>query len=201
MTMDSHEVLQKIDAHLELHINATLQAVSETLGLSGREIEQILSEVEHTSFQELQENKRMSQAFKILGVRKAPPSVLWKDQRSRQRIFAPWTTVKYSVHSYGICESIYSKSCPVASLNINGMGFLADDSLKPGNMVSLLLTLPKGKEELPVKGYIIHSVETDIADFSYHLGIQFLPFIEWKNCNSPKVYDALVKFEKDYQIL
>jgi AraC-like DNA-binding protein len=199
MTVDTHEILQKIEAHLESHTNATLQSVAETLGIPGPEIEQILNELEHKSFHELREKRRLSQAFNLLSTYDPPISGPWKEQRARPRIFVPWTTIIYSVHNYGICENSYSNPCPVASLNIHGLAFLADQFLKPGNLVSLLLTLPEEKESHPVKGYIIYSIETDIAGYCHRMGIQFLPFAEWKGCNSPKVLDVLAKYEKDYQ--
>jgi hypothetical protein len=62
MTLNSQEVIQKVNFHLTAHPNAALQVVAEKLGITGQSIEQILREVEGASFEEFRENKRLARA-------------------------------------------------------------------------------------------------------------------------------------------
>jgi AraC-like DNA-binding protein len=193
--MDSREICQKIEYFLISHPNASLQIVAERLGLSQKEIEQAIHEVEESSFEQLRQSRRLAEAFKQIGTYQALPSGPWEEKRSHPRMIIPRTSVRCHFHSFWKLSRSYSAPCPLVDLSCGGLAFLADVIPVPGKRVSLLLKFQKKKEELHVQGKVVYAVATGIAGYSTRIGIQFLPFAERRGCNSPKVLEALVQFE------
>ena len=193
--MDSREICQKIEYFLIAHPNAVLQIVAERLGLSQKEIEQAIREVDESTFEQFRQSRRLAEAFKQLGADRALPSGPWEKTRSRPRIIIPRTSVRYRFHSFWKLSRSYSAPCPLVDLSREGLAFLADVIPVPGKRVSLLLKFQKKEEELGVQGKVIYAVATGIANYSSRIGIQFLPFAERRGCNSPKVLEALIQFE------
>jgi AraC-like DNA-binding protein len=200
MTMDSQEVIQKVNSHLTAHPNAALQVVAEELGIMKQRIEQILREVEGASFEEFRENMRLEQALRLLeasGVAMGAPN---EKTRIRQRFIIPRTTLKYETHSLWIRKPGFSSPCPLVDLSREGLSFLADYAPKPGKWVSLLLKFPGREATRRVEGRVVYAVATGIAGYRYRVGIKFLPFAERRGCNTPKVFDVLVEFEKTFLV-
>jgi hypothetical protein len=198
LTIDAHEVLQKMEAHLTAHPNASLQALAEKLGIASQEIERSLSEVIGISFQQLREARRLADVFKQLNENRSLVSRLWETHRTPLRIFVPEATIKYRIHSWLPHKRTFSNPCPVIDLNSSGLGFLADITQEPGKRVTLLLTLPGMKELLELNGHIVYSVATGIPGYRYRVGIRFLPFTEGRGCNRLETLSILKRFEKNY---
>ncbi len=193
--MDSLEICKKIESFLISHPKAVLQIVADRLGLSPKEIEQAVREIEGASFEQFRQSRRLAEAFKQLGVDRALPSGPWEKMRSRPRMIIPRTSVRYRFHSLWKFNQSYSAPCPLVDLSSGGLAFLADVALMPGKRVSLLLKFLEKEEELPMQGKVVYAVATGIAEYTCRIGIQFLPFAERRGCNSPKVLEALVQFE------
>lgn len=198
MSSDYREVVQKIDSHLAVHPNASLQIVAERLGISGQIVEEALREIEGVSYGEFQANKRLAQAFKQLGEVSTAANGPYETNRARRRLTISKATVKYQTQSLWMRKSNCSEQCPLVDLSSEGLAFLADQALKPGKQVSLFLKLPGEQETLPIKGRVIYTVATGIAGYRNRIGIQFLPFAERKGCNALKTLETLVKVEKTY---
>jgi hypothetical protein len=200
MTMDSQEVIQKVNFHLTAHPNAALQVVAEKLGITGQSIEQSLREVEGTSFEEFRENKRLTHALGLLEASRADASALYEKARTRQRFIIPRTTVRYEAHSLWIRKPGFSSPCPLVDLSREGLCFLADNAPKLGKWVSLLLKFPRREDTLRLEGHVVYAVATGIAGYCYRVGVQFQPFAERRGCNSLKALNVLVKFEKTFLV-
>jgi hypothetical protein len=196
-TLDAREIIQNIDSHLTAHPHATLQAVAEKLGIAAQTIEAVLREMESASFREFQENKRLAQAFKLLGASEAGASGSWENKRARPRIIIPRTTVKYRIRSFWIHKRSFSNPCPIVDLNSGGLAFLADLAPKIGMCVSLLLKFPGEEDALRLEGHVAYAVATGIAGYRNRVGIKFLPFSERRGFNTLKALDILLKFEND----
>jgi AraC-like DNA-binding protein len=197
MANNTHEVLQKINAHLATHPNASLQAVAEKLGMASQEIERCLNEIEGVSFQQLREGSRLAEAFRQLNANRSLVNQLWETKHTPMRIVIPEATIKYRIHNFWPYRCAFSNPCPVIDLNSSGLGFLADLSQKPGKRVSLHLTLPGMKELLELNGHIAYSVATGISGYRYRVGIRFLPFAKRRGCNSLEALAILNRLEKD----
>ena len=200
MTLNSQEVIQKVNFHLTAHPNAALQVVAEKLGITGQSIEQILREVEGASFEEFRENKRLAHALGLLQASRAAASAPHEKARTRQRFIIPRTTVKYEVHSLWIRKPGFSKPCPLVDLSREGLSFLGDYAPKAGKWVSLLLKFPGREDALRVQGHVVYAVATGIAGHRHRVGIHFRPFAERRGYNTPKALDVLIKFEKTFLV-
>jgi AraC-like DNA-binding protein len=198
MSLDSHEVVQKVDSHLATHPNASLQIVAERLGIAGKLIEEALREVEGVSFQEFRTSKRLMQAFEQLGEINSPTNGPFRQNRARRRWIIPKTTVRYQMRTLWIRRSNLSNQCPLIDLSNDGLAFLADHALRPGKQISLLLKFPGGEEIPRLEGRIVYVVATGIAGYRYRVGVQFLPFADRRGCNALKALDVLVDLEKTY---
>ncbi len=194
--MDSREIYQKIESFLSAHPKAALQIVAERLSLTQREIEHAIQEVDGSSFEQFRQSRRLAEAFRQLGADRIIPAGPWEKARSRPRMIIPRTAVRYQVRTFPFFGSNFSSPCPLVDLSTGGLALLADVAPMPGKRVSLLIKFPDRKEELRVEGKIVYTMATGIAGYRHRIGVQFLPFAERRGCNSPKVLDALVQFEK-----
>ena len=196
MTLDSQEVIQKINFHLEAHPNAALQVVAEKLGITSQSIEQILREVEGASFEEFRENKRLNQALRLIedSAGAAPNEII----RTQPRFIIPRTTVKYQAHSLWTRKPDFSKPYPLVDLSRGGLAFLADYAPKLGRWVSLHLNFPGREDMLWLEGHAVYAVATGIAGYRYRVGIKFRPFANRGGCNTFKSLDVLVDFERTF---
>jgi AraC-like DNA-binding protein len=198
MTLDSQEVIQKINSHLAAHPNAALQVVAEKLGITGQSVEQILREVEGASFEEFRENKRLDQALRLI---EASGSAAPNEKiRTRPRFIIPRTTVKYQAHSLWIRKPVFSNPCPLVDLSREGLAFLADYAPKLGMWVSLRLKFPGREDILQVEGHVVYAVATGIAGYRYRVGIKFWPFANRGGCNALKALDVLIDFERTFLV-
>ena len=198
MNQNAHDILKKINAHLAVHPNASLQATAEKLGMTPQEVERILTETEGISFQQLRESSRLEEAFRLLKANETAAIGSWEVQRAGPRIIVPGTTLKYHIHRGWIHKPRYSNSCPTIDLCGGGLAFLDDLLQKPGMRISMLLKLQGREEEIPLEGSVVYSVATGIAGYRYRVGIQFLPFTDREGCNSLETLAILIKFEKDH---
>ncbi len=195
MTMDSQAILQKVDAHLVVHPNATLQSAAESLGIARQEIEQALSELEGASFQEFRENRRLARALKHLASSDAAVTGPWEKQRTQPRIIIPKTAVKYHIRSFWIHNRHFSNLCPLIDLSSGGLAFLTDNALKIGICLSMLLKLAGEEEMLQLEGHVVYVVATGIAGYRYRIGIKFLPFNDRRGFNTLKALNLLKRLE------
>jgi len=112
MTLDSQEVIQRVNSHLAAHPNATLQVVAEKLGITGQSIEQILRKVEGATFEEFRENKRLDQALRLLEA-SASDGSQWPHQGDPARLFRCPTLAELKAGgpnpSQPICHSVINK--------------------------------------------------------------------------------------------
>jgi hypothetical protein len=194
--MDSREIYQKVESFLSTHPKAVLQIAADKLGLTQKEIEQAIQEVDGSSYEQFRQSRRLTEAFKQLGADRVVPTGPWEKSRSRQRMIIPRTTVRYRIRSFWIYGGSFSNPCPLVDLSSGGLALLADIAPMLGKRVSLLLKFPDREEEFRVEGKTVYTVATGIAGYRHRIGIQFLPFAERRGCNSPKVLEALVQFEK-----
>jgi hypothetical protein len=196
VTLDSKEVIQKISSHLAAHPNAALQVVAEKLGITAQSIEQILHELEGSSFEEFRKNKRLDQALSLIeaSASAAPDE---KIQR-RPRFVIPRTTVKYQTHNFWTRKPGFSNPCPLVDLSRAGLAFLTDYAPKLGMWVSMCLKFPEREDILRVEGHVVYVVATGIAGYRYRVGIKFWPFANRGYCNALKALDVLVGFEKTF---
>jgi hypothetical protein len=198
MSLDYREVVQKIDSHLAVHPNASLQIIAGKLGIAVQDLEKALREIEGVSFSEFKANKRLAQAFRQLGEVSPAANGPYEINRARRRLTIPKATVQYQAHRLWLRKTGYSDQCPLVDLSREGLAFLADQVLKSGKQISLLLRIPGESEIPPLTGHIVYAVATGIAGYRYRIGIQFLPFAERRGCNSLKILEILVKVEKTY---
>jgi Tfp pilus assembly protein PilZ len=194
--MDSREIYQNIESFLSTHPKAALQIVAARLGLTQKEIEQAILEVDGSSYEQFRQSRRLAEAFKQLGADRIVPKGPWEITRARPRMIIPKTTVRYRIRTFWIYGRSYSSPCPLVDLSSGGLALLADTAPMPGKRVSLLLKFLDRKEDLRVEGKIAYTIATGIAGYRHRIGIQFLPFGERRGCNSPKVLEALIQFEK-----
>jgi hypothetical protein len=192
--MDAREICQKVESFLASHPKAALPIVTEKLGLTHKQIEQALCEVEGISFEQFRQSRRLAEAFRELGVDRVVPLGPWETPRVRSRIIIPRTTVRWRVRSLWTGRA-YSGPCPLCDLSGGGLAFLADTPTLPGKRVSLLLKFPEREEEFRLEGRAVYAVATGIAGYRYRTGIEFLPFGQRRGCNSPKILDAIRQFE------
>jgi len=193
--MSSREIFEKVNSLLTSHPNALLPIIAERLGLTKQDIEQAFREIDGRSFEEFQQHRRLTEAFKQLGVDRTVPLGPWEKARLRPRMIIPKTTVQYRVRSFWNYQRSFSNPCPLVDLSSGGLAFLADIAMPPGKRISLLLKFPDREEALRVEGCSVYSVATGIAGYRNRIGIQFLPFDERRGCNSPKLLEILDKFE------
>jgi len=200
MTLNSREVVQKVDSQLTSHPNAALKIIAERLGIAAQIIEESLHEVEGLSFHEFRANKRLAQAFDQLGENSPALIGPYETPRGRRRVIIPKTTVRYQPHSplHWMRKSSYSTQCPLVDLSRDGLAFLTDHAPMPEKQVSMLLKFPGGEEVPRLKGRVVYAVATGIAGYRYRVGVQFLPFVDRRGCNAIKVLDLLVNLEQTY---
>jgi len=195
LTMDSAEILEKLESFLALHPNAALPIAAARLGLEPKAIEEALREIEGKSFEEFRHSRKLAEAFKHICADTTVPAGPWEKTRARPRMIIPRTTVKYRICSLWFFQRDFSEPCPLVDLSSGGLAFLTDVAPLPGKRISMLLKFPEKQHALRVDGNVVYTVATGIAGYRQRIGVQFLPFAEKRGCNNPKVLEALVEFE------
>jgi len=198
MGADRNEIVQELDALITIHPNVSLRIAAERLGTAEQIIKEALFEIEGVSFKEYQENKRLEQAFRLLGGHSPAANGPHGTIRSRQRLYIPKTKVQYRLHRLWGRRPDFSDRCPLVDFTRDGLAFLADEALKPLKQISLLIKFQEKDEMVRLEARVVYGVATGIAGYRYRIGIQYLPFAERRGCNSPKTLDVLIKLEEAY---
>jgi hypothetical protein len=195
--MHHEDFLQQLDAYLNDHPKAALRLIEEKFGLSIEEIETILREAEYASLKEFQENRRLIQAFNQIVARGTAINAPQESRRRLPRRIIPRTTVQYCIRHCWFGKKSFSSAWPVIDLNSRGISFLADESLKPGKRISLLLMLPNQAKAIHIDGRTIYAIATGIAGYRYRIGTKFVRFSFKYGYRKPVTLEIFDEFENE----
>jgi hypothetical protein len=192
------EIVKRVEAYLQMHPNIALHLVAKKLGIAPSLIEESMHAVEGITYKEYQEQNRLSQAFKHLGLLSPAANGPYEIVRARHRLVIPRATVRYGIPGFWNRKIKYSNSCPLVDLSRDGLALLTDHALSANKRISTLLKFPGEEELVQVEGRIVYSVATGIAGYRYRIGVQFLPFSGQKGCNTLASLGFLINIEKAY---
>jgi hypothetical protein len=195
MKPDFSEIVKRVDAQLGAHPNASLRIVALRLETTEANIEEALEFVEGLNFQQFQDERRLAQAFRQLGEYSPAVDGPYEMIRARRRFMIPRATVQYRPHGFWNRKKPFSDRCPLVDLSLDGLAFLADQSIKSGKRLRLLCDLPDEAEPIRLLGRVVYAVATGIAGYRYRIGIRFLPFADRRGGNSKKTRDVLIRIE------
>jgi hypothetical protein len=112
-----------------------------------------------------------------------------RERRASERFIVEGAKVLFQQEkSFKILER-YSQPLPLKDISESGVRFQVDQYLGPGSLVDLQISVP-GLGTIGIKGHVVWIARQEPYDH-YHVGVQFLPFGEGYQYNSPTSRDKL----------
>lgn len=188
--MDTKQLLKDLDSRIATNPSSTARSLAQELNVTTWTIEKAVREVDGVSFNEYLENRQLAHVLKMMEDKREAGN---RNARVEPRKIIPGATIAYFLHGQQIRGSGSSECYPIFDLSRGGMAFLSDSPLKPGRRISLFLKRLHTNDALRLEGEVVYSLALEIADYSYRIGVRFVPFAVREGCNSPETLEALSK--------
>lgn len=121
------------------------------------------------------------------------------ERRECDRFNLPGATLAYRIEKRLFKSSNFSDGYnPVHDISLGGVRFLSQTSFNLDTKVTLKIYLPDNGESLILKGIVVWVSDYPIESYNYLVGVQFNPYGEKKNFNSPDKLSKLKELEQQY---
>jgi hypothetical protein len=121
------------------------------------------------------------------------------ERRACSRFEIPGATVSYKEKKLFFSKKeITEEYTPVLDLSRGGLRFLGQELLKNKRRVSLIISIPDEGIPLSLKGRVLWTSFNPGKSYKYQIGIQFDPYGEKKEQNSPEDLAKLITLEQKF---
>ncbi|MBW1996030.1 MAG: PilZ domain-containing protein, partial [Deltaproteobacteria bacterium] len=87
----------------------------------------------------------------------------------------------------------------IHDISLGGVRFLSQSQLKLNTSLTLKINLPKDEVSITLEGKVVWTSHYPGDSYNHLIGVQFYPYGERKNLNSPKCLHQLKALEEKYR--